>query len=363
MYMIIKDIVCYTGNRIFFVEVVTDQGISGFGECSPMNNDAVLPLVLKTIKPALLGWSVFDLEKIEERILKRHYKFSGQLLAMAFSGVEIALWDAKAKYCGQPVYNLLGGRYRERVKFYGSSMSRDLSHAEEAAKLRQGIDRFGFEAVKFKVGPRMGTGLPVNLQQDEEKVRIVREAIGPECRMMVDGNSSYTYSQAVQLFERIRQYDVYHYEEPCPYYDVEAYVKLAAALPVPIHVGEQDWNLFTVRDFISRGGCHLYAADLVKCGGFSSARRIAALCRAFGITYAGHNTSRGIGLAAAIQLAASTPEYDYYLEYSIESSEVKDQYMRLDIDVQAGGCEIPSSPGIGVEMDLEKIRKTLTVSV
>jgi L-alanine-DL-glutamate epimerase-like enolase superfamily enzyme len=355
----ITGLVCFLAKGIFFVKVETDAGVSGFGECSRKGENVLLPIIREVIKPQLIGQSPFDIEKLEHDVIAKNYKISGQLLAMAFSGVEIALWDIKGKYLNQPVYNLLGGKYRDRLEFYGSSLSRHLSPAEEAAKISKGIEQFGFKSVKIKIGPRYGSGDPVDLEKDEEKVKTVREAIGPDCKLMIDANSSYNYTDAIRLFEKVRSFNIYHYEEPCPYYDVETYIKLAQ-LPVPIHVGEHDWNIYTFRDFISRGACHLYAPDLTKCGGFISAARAAALCRAFGVTYAAHNTSRSIGLAATVQFVASAPECSYYNEYLLDD-EPSEQFVSTPFEIKNGTLEVPSGPGLGIELDIEKMEKTLTV--
>jgi L-alanine-DL-glutamate epimerase-like enolase superfamily enzyme len=358
--MKVTDIICYFAKGLFYVKVETDEGVSGFGECSPMQVEAILPIIQTVIKPQVIGQDVFNIEKIEEAVMRKNYKISGQLLAMAFSGIEIAMWDAKARFLKQPLYNLLGGKYRGEIPLYGSSMSRDLGPEEEAAKLLEGIEQFHFKAVKIKVGPRFGSGLPVNLDQDVLKVKTVREAIGSDCKLMVDGNSSYTYIQAVQLFERISQYNLHHYEEPCPYYDLDAYIKLCQTLPVPIHVGEQDWNIYTFRDFIAKGACHLYAADPIKCGGLLQAKRAATLCRAFGIHYVPHNTTRGVGFAAALHLAASTPECNSYYEYSIEKNEAREQFVPKEFVVKDGFISVPDGHGLGIETDEEKMSRVLT---
>jgi len=358
----ITELTCYSARGLLYVKLDTDEGISGFGECSPMQIETTLQLLRNVVKPQVLGMSPFDGERMEERVLTKHYKLSGQLLAMAYSGVEIACWDIRAKAARQPLYNLLGGAYRSTVPLYGSSMSRDLPPEEEAAKLREMLDRFRFPAVKIKVGPRMGSGMPVRLEEDVAKVRAVREAIGPDVKLMVDGNSSYSYAQAVQLHDKIKEYDIHHYEEPCPYYDVETYVKLAAALPVPIHVGEQDWNIFTFRDFIARGACHMYAADPIKCGGLSNAKRAAALCRAFGVQYVPHNTTRGIGFAAALHLAASTPECSGFYEYSIEKDNLREQFLRAPFEPIDGRIAVPTGEGLGIEIDVEKMEALLLVT-
>ncbi|MFC4778231.1 mandelate racemase/muconate lactonizing enzyme family protein [Paenibacillus sp. GCM10023252] len=358
--MLITNIITYAAQGAVFVEVQTDSGISGFGECSRVGEAVLEELIHQVIKPLVLGQSPFGHAKLEQNVMNGKYKIAGQLLAMAFSGVEIACWDAAARSVGQPVYNLLGGRCREEVKFYGSSMSRHLSAEEEAAKVLSSIEEYGFEAIKMKVGPRLGTGQAVDLEEDVRRVHVMREAIGPRMKLMLDANSSYSYTEAVRFYHFVKEADIYHYEEPCRYDDVQAYVKLAGQLPVPIHVGEQDWNLYTFRSFIASGACQLYAPDVVKCGGIASAVRAAVLCRAFGVTYAPHNTSRGLGLAATLQLAAALPECSYYMEWKI-GNDPSEAYLQAPLQLTGGRLNIPSGQGLGVEPDLEKMRRTMRV--
>ena len=360
--MKITDITTYIKGSTCLVKVDSDEGVFGFGQCSGMNNDATNIIIHKNIKPVLIGMNPFDIEKIEEKVMKKNYKFSGQLLAMAYSGVEIALWDLKGKYLNQPIFNLIGGCYRESAEMYGSSMSRDLSIEEECAKVEENIRKYGFKAIKIKVGPRLGNPSSVpDLEPDVEKVRCIREVIGPKCKLIVDGNSSYTYFQALEFYERIKQYDLYIFEEPCPYYDLEAYARLSQKLPVPIDLGEQDWNLVTFRDFIKQGSVQICAADVTKCGGFSNAKRIAVLCRAFGIAFSPHNTSRGLGMAANLQIIASSPECSAYHEYNIEPK-AEPGYLLNDFEIKDGFIKIPKKPGLGVDLDIELIEKTMEAS-
>ncbi len=359
--MKITDVVSFVGSHKFYVKVETDGGEFGFGESSPMRPQILLSIVQTVIKPAILGMDPFQAEAIEERVMRKNYKLSGQLLAAAFSGVEIALWDLRGRSLGQPVYNLLGGRYRDRIPLYGSSMSRNLTPDQEADKLTAALEQFKFRAVKVKVGPRYGQGLEVDLDADEAKVRRVREAIGPEMTLMIDGNGSYTDIQAMELYQRIRDQKIHYFEEPCPYDDIEAYVRLAHAMTIPIHVGEQNWNLYTFRDFVSRGACHYYGADPIKCGGLASAKRAATLCRAFGVQYVPHNTTRGLGFAAALHLATSTPECNTFYEYSIEPRANRSEPWSWDVRVQDGMVEVGDSPGLGVVVDEAAMHREFTV--
>ncbi len=358
--MKIARIISLISDRVHLVRVDSEEGLAGWGECSGMDPAATAHLVSRRIAPQLLGRDPFDGEALEELALTRNYKIAGQLMAIAWSGIEIALWDLKGKVTGLPIHKLLGGLYRREIAMYGSSMSRDLSVEEEVAKIKAAVGRFGFQAVKIKTGPRYGSHRePVDLDRDAEKVGAVRAAIGPGRRLMVDGNGAYTLSQALMLWERIRGFDIYHYEEPCPYTDVEAYRSLARAVPVPINVGEQDWNLHVFRDFIATGACGVAAADLTKCGGYAQARRVAALCRAHDIVYSPHNTSRGIGMAAHLQLIASCPECAHFHEYSIEQRGGSERFLARPFVPVAGALDVPDGPGLGVELDTERIEGEL----
>lgn len=349
--MRITDVVAIYSDKKFYVKVETDTGEFGFGESSPMSPAVLAEIFRRVLRAEALGADPFAAEDLERRMLDGHYKLSGNLLAAAYSGLEIALWDLRGRHLGQPCYNLLGGAVRRSMPLYGSSMSRHLTPEKEAAKVRAAVDRFGFRAVKIKTGPRFGTGGTVDLDGDEAKIRAVRAAIGAEVGLMIDGNGSYTVAEAVRLVERVRDVDLLYFEEPCPYSDVAAYRRLAEILPIPVQVGEQDWNLFTFRDFIAEAKVAYYGADPIKCGGLLRAKRASVLCRAFGTTYLPHNTSRSIGWAAALHLAWSTPEIGPFYEYSIEPSTPHHPAIDLGITIADGAAVLRVAPGLGVKVD------------
>ena len=132
-------------------------------------------------------------------------------------------------------------------------------------------------------------------------------------------------------------------------------------VPIPIDVGEQDWNLFTFRDFIAHDAVQVCAADITKCGGYGSMKRVATLCRAFGVSLSPHNTSKSIGMAASLQFIASSPECNSYHEFSIEPKSAPN-YLINEFKVENGLLQVPDKPGLGVELDIELIEKTMEKS-
>ena len=344
--------------RVFLVRVDTDEGVSGYGECSPMHIGGLVAVMRDRVAPLVLHADPLRITDLEERFHRGNYKIAGQLPAMAWSGIDQALWDIRAKTAGQSLQTALGGRVRDQVRYYGSSMSRHLSPEAEAVKICEAIDRFGFQAIKIKIGTRMGgAGSMPDFRADQRKVRIIREAIGPDIALFVDGNGAYTAAQAVQVFDLLRAFDISVFEEPCPFMDQAAYGALAGRLPIPVNLGEQDWNLLVLRDLLVRNACQHVAMDVTKCGGFSCALRVAALCRAFGVLYVPHNTSRGIGLIATHHLALCLPECAAYQEYSIEAPDARDRYV-IDAPVPRNGAVDAYAghvPGMGVLLDEERM--------
>ncbi len=350
------------GQNLVIVKALTDSGIAGYGECSGMYASATIDIIKRHIEPAIKGMSIFDLESIVQKAFRQKYKFYGQLLAMSFSGVELALWDAQGKALGQPVYNLLGGRYRGKIEYYASSMSRDLSPKQEAEKVAAAIQRYGFKALKVKVGARMGqTNGICDAALDVEKVRAVRAAVGPGIKIMIDGNSSFTWFQALQFFDLVRKYDILAFEEPCPFKDIESHAKLQSYLGVPINLGEQEWDLFQIKRMIASGACQILALDASKCGGLTMMKKSAALCEAFGILQAPHNTSRRINLYATMHFAAATPSCAFYQEFSIEQGTGADPFMVDACLPTDGTIVVPDAPGFGVTLDEKQLHETLDV--
>lgn len=351
------------GGKACIVRVDTDEGVVGYGECSPMNIPATTLIIHQFLKPMLLGRDPINVTALEQEMMQRNYKFAGQLLGMACSGIELALWDIKGKVSGFPLHILLGGKVNDPVSYYGSSMSRHLEPEEEADKLQEAIDKFGFRAVKFKLGSRMGNSSGVvDVRKDATRVEIIRRRLGWDVLIMVDGNSSFDAAQAVELYDRISEYDIAAYEEPCPYTNIAAYRTLAQKTSAKINLGEQEWNLFQVRELISQGLVQFVACDVTKCGGLLNATRIAALCQAFGVQFVPHNTSRGIGLYATNHLAASMPCCNFYQEYSIEQLGYREAAI-LDRHEPVGGkIAVLNTPGIGMVLDEERLLKEWAVN-
>lgn len=358
--MKIEGIRCFYSEKLLIIQIISDTGLSGWGECSAMQVNGSLALLKSALARDLIGQDIFNAAEIERRCLRQHYKYSGQLLAMTFSGIDMALWDLRGKAVGLPLYALFGGKCRDSVPMYASSMTRNLSIQQECEKIAHAVREGGFGCVKIKIGPRMGTQEILDIRSDIQKVRAVRETIGEARELMVDANSAYTAAQAVQLHKLLEPYRILVYEEPCSYEDLEAYEFVSKRITTPVNWGEQNRNLYTLRDFLLRGAVQVVAFDATKCGGLTQLLRAETLCRAFNVNLAPHNTSVGLGTAAHLQVIAASPQATGFQEFNIEVP--KAFYLKKPFQVTQGRLTVPNEPGLGVEIDEDALYANTSVT-
>ncbi len=334
------------------VRIRTDEGIDGIGECSPMKSPVVLAHLRHALIPLVLGRDPFDVHAIVEDMFTRLYKLAGQGLAMAASGIEIALWDVIGNKLGVPIYKLLGGACRKKIKMYASSMRRDISPEEEASRMKDLVDKYGFTAVKVRIGSRYGFDRDEVPGRSEAVVKEVRSALGDDVDIMVDANSCYSAPRAIQIGRSLERYNIFHFEEPCPFLDLDSTAKVARALDVPVAGGEQDWDLFRFREMLAREAVDIVQPDPIKAGGLSVCRKIAAIAEAYGAVCTPHQT-QPLGQVATLHFVASTPNCRYTQEYNIEPQPWRERMFVRPLEVRDGCLEVPEEPGLGVELSPE----------
>jgi L-alanine-DL-glutamate epimerase-like enolase superfamily enzyme len=317
-----------------------------------MNGRVVAAHVRHSLAPLAVGRDPFDVEALVESLFVRTYKIAGQGQARALSGIEIALWDLMGKALEVPLYKLLGGAYRKQIRMYASSMRRDIPPEAEADRLARLVEEQGFTAVKVRVGQTYGFDTDAAPGRSVAVVREVRRRLGDAIEIMVDGNSCFTVPRAIELGRRLEEYHIFHFEEPCPYTDLDSTAKVAAALDVPIAGGEQDWDLQRFREMLQKGAVDIVQPDLIKAGGFSVCKKVAALAEAFGCVCTPHQT-QPLGTIATLHFAAATPCCRYSQEYNIEPHPIGDRLFRNPVSVVDGCMAVPEGPGLGVEINEE----------
>jgi L-alanine-DL-glutamate epimerase-like enolase superfamily enzyme len=333
-------------NGYLYYRLYTDAGLTGIGE--PSHSNAELNATfLEMIKPMIVGMDAFQIERIWEKLYVGLYKTRGQSASMAISGVDIALHDLVGKALGVPVYQLLGGLYRERVPMYASFTSRERTPVEQARLCAGAIEK-GYSATKIKIAARHRFDAEPSFP-DEDRVREARAAVGGQVKLMVDANSGYSVPHAIRIGRMLERYDCFWFEEPVAFTDYHGTAQVAATLDIAIAGGEQDHTRYDFQKLLAAEALDIVQADPVKAGGISECKKIAAMTDACGRVYIPHDTSHAIGLAACLHLAASTPVCRYAHEYVTEPSEER-PVLTTPLVPDKGFLRVPDGPGLGVEI-------------
>ncbi len=341
------------------VEIVTDSGLSGFGECfGPARPCAAM---VEAYTPLLLGADALATDLIWETLYDR-FRDQGQkgVPISALSGVDIALWDLKGKHFGVPVHRLMGGPLRTQVEAYATGTYRKeagdpFDYIVEEVK---GYAAEGFKGVKLKIG--------FDVAEDAALIAAVRAAIGPDLPLMLDANHGYDTIEAIKLGRRVEQHDITWFEEPVPPEDLDGYRAIKAAISIPVAGGECEYTRFGFRNVLQARAIDILQPDTCAAGGLSECKKIADMANAFGVRVVPHVWGSAIGLAAALQLLAVLPRnppgrrpLEPMLEFDRSEHPFRQAIVTAPIEHENGVVRIPDGPGLGIEIDragLERFR-------
>ena len=340
--------------KFLLVRVDTDEGVTGWGEPSKVGVAQLVPALASAARLAM-GLDPTAIEALYERLMVGAHKVDGRLQAMAIAGIEMACWDIKGKAAGLPLYQLLGGAYRDRVRMY-ATLKRDTPeaqarHAERCLEAR-------YTAVKLQVSTRQGFDTRPDTTLD--CVRAVRRVIGADRDLLLDANSAWSPSNAIRMCRKLEEHEPLHLEQPVPERDMAALAQVNQATTIPITFGEEDYSLWRYKEAIVLGAAEVLQPDPVKVS-LLVCKKVAALSEAFSKAFTPHDTSVHLGLAATLHLIASVPNARGPQECTLPPAQDKEdgsgvlaELFRLDAD----GClPVPQRPGLGVEPDPEKVRR------
>ena len=347
----------YSTRMSMIVEIETDKGLVGWGESyGPARINAA---VIEHMRPFLIGQDPMRTEWLWRETYAR-YRDHGQkgVIIQGMSAIDIALWDLKGKFLGEPIHRLLGGPVRTEIPAYATGLYRrddgkpERYLAEEAAGYRDE----GFSAVKLKVG--------FGIDEDVRVTRAVREAIGPETGLMVDANHAYDVVAAIKLGRQIEPFDIGWFEEPVPPEDIAGHLAVKAALTIPIASGECEFTRYGFRDPLSRQAFDIVQPDTCAAGGISECKKIADMAEVYGVRYAPHVWGTGIAIAAALQLLAVVPPYtppslnplEPMLEFDRTEHPVRKVLLTEPIEHVRGKVAVPTKPGLGIEINRDALR-------
>lgn len=330
------------------VQIDTDDGIYGLGSASG-NGELIETIVGKVLKPLLLGMDPTNIDAIWDKAYVRggHKEFGTRGIGVvALSGVDIALWDILGKAHGVPLYQLLGGKCRDKVPVYATAL-----YPEEPSKVAKRARVFaeqGFHGVKIKVG--------FDLDQDIRIVRAVRAELGKDFVVMTDANQGYGIDVALKASDAFADCGAFWLEEPLFVDDIEGHAILREKGRTPIAVGENLNMLYGFENFIMRGAVDFIQPDVARAGGISEIKKISALAAKHKVPVSFHTWGDGVALAASVHLSAAI-ENCIVMELDYTYNPLREELLREPFKVKDGYLLPPEKPGLGIELDKSALER------
>ncbi len=359
--MKLKAIETFATRYAGFVRVTDESGATGWGQVSTYNSDISAQVLHRQVAPYSLGVDIDDLDDHLDLIFEREHKFPGSYLCRAMGGLDTAIWDLRGKLAGKPVAELLGGSAGP-LRAYASSMKRDISPRDEAERFKRLRQEFGFDAFKFRVGAEVGRGQDEWPGRTEEIIPLIARELGPDVALLADANSCYAPARAIEVGRIMEANGMVHYEEPCPYWELEQTREVTEALDIDVTGGEQDWDLTIWKRMIEMRAVDIVQPDVSYVGGMCRTLRVAKMAEAAGLPVTPHSANLSLVTLFTMHLLRAIPNAGDYLEFSIEEADYypwqyglfrNDPYRIVD-----GKATVTDEPGWGIEISPEWLAKS-----
>jgi galactonate dehydratase len=340
-----------------FVKVATDEGLVGWGEASMEWKTRSVVGAVADLEPLVLGQDPRRIEHIYQIMYRQGFFRPGMVGMSAVSGIEQACWDIFGKSVGLPVYQLLGGRVRDRIRMYDHLGGGDMKSLYLQDTVEQMTERAreslaaGYTALKVLVVPRtepLEGSAP--LRQAERLFAALRETVGDDIDLMIDFHGRTTPAMAIQYGQVLEQFRPLFLEEVCPPENVDGMVEVARALKIPLATGERLVTRYEFRELLEKRACAVIQPDICHCGGLWEARKIAALAETYYVSVAPHNPLGPIATAVAVQFGFATP--NYLIQEAIRSDVPwRNEVVSEPLIVKDGFIYPSDKPGLGIEVD------------
>jgi galactonate dehydratase len=334
------------------VKLTTEDGLVGWGEGTlGWKESAVRELIVDFGRRYVIGHDPFDIEDLWFKLYQIEHN-AGPVMYAAMSAIETAMWDLVGKATGQPVYNLVGGKVRSKVKVYANGWYHHGGDLEELADRAREVAGRGYQALKFDPFGPGGREIPrEELRQACEQVAAVRRAVGEKVDILLEFHGRFSPIMALEAIRAMVPFDPTWCEEPVPAHNNDSMAQVVAASPLRIATGEHVYSRFGFLDLLQRKAAHVIQPDITYCGGFLEVKKIAALAEAHYVSIAPHNCDGPLKTSISVHLCANIPNF-----LILETFEDYDVPWRMDLTpgaprVKNGFYELPNAPGWGVEVD------------
>jgi galactonate dehydratase len=349
-----------TTRNLLFCRIETESGLHGWGEAYvTTQTEKAVDEYLRGMVPHLIGRSAFSIRHTGQVLFDDFaIRRSSIGFLSAWAAVEMALWDIVGKAAGLPLYNLLGGASRERVRVYANGWADEPGTLDDNIERALAVKAQGYTALKFD--PLPGPWRTFIHREDEDfavdYLRRMREALGPEMEILVEMHRRLAPATAIRLGRRFAEFDVTWFEEPCLSDNIDLVAEVRRGVPIPVVTGE---TLYTREDFarvLEKRAADILNPDICAVGGITAMMDIAAMAQPHAVAMAPHNNNSTLaGLAATLHVCAVIPNF-MIAECFINRLDACDGISDSSIRVEAGWAELPTVPGLGIDIDVRRLR-------
>lgn len=354
----IRPIICdaYRMNWVF-VKMITDSGIHGVGEATLEYHELSVAKAIEEIGANFIGKDPHAVEAFSHYAYRDSYWQGGAVIMSALAAIEMAMWDIKGKDLGVPVYQLLGGKLRDRIPCYANAWFASAKTPEQFAARAKEALKLGFTGLKWDpFGAAWQSVSREELRFTMDCVAAVREAVKDNALLLIEGHGRFDVPTAVRIGKALEKFDIHWFEEPVPPNDFEGLAEVRKRVGVAVAAGERICNRFHFKTFFNMGCADFVQPDVSHVGGIGELRKIAALAETYHLPVCPHNPSGPVANAAALQVAASCPNL-YLLETMASDVPTRSKIARETLRLENGQMIIPDAPGLGVDIDEEEIVK------
>jgi galactonate dehydratase len=343
--------------NLTFLQLSTDEGLTGVSEVRLANRTNALLGYLADVKPRVLGADPFRIELLVQRMFRDDYGRVGEVVASAISLVEIACWDIVGKAANLPVYVLLGGAVRDRLKAYANAWYQVPRTPDDFARAAQAAVARGYHALKFDP---FGAGYYEMERKDRlhcvSLVEAVRGAVGPEVELLIEMHGRFSPATAIQIARELEPFEPSWVEEPVPPDNLAAFAKAARAIKIPVATGERYHHKFEFRELFARQACDIIQPDITECCGLLEVKKIAAMADMHYMTVAPHNVGGPVSTAIALHLAAATTNFKIQEHFNDFTEPHTRECATGCPKVVDGYFSLPKGPGLGVTLNEDVVR-------
>ena len=340
-----------------FIKVETDEGLHGYGEASLGTQEMALSGCVNDLKRLIVGRNPLEIERMCFEVYRDIYWKGGPVLMSAISGIEMAMWDITGKYFKAPVYALLGGKMRDKVKIYANAWFVGAKTPEDFAAKAGEAAALGIKAMKWDpFGKAHMTISNEEMEQAVKTVAAVRDAVGPYVDLLIECHGRFNPYTAIQIAREIVPFKPMLMEEPCPPDNFDATARVREKSPIPISGGERVYTKFGFQEYFNKKAVDIAQPDIFHAGGILESKKIAAMAEANHIPVSFHNPSGPISNAAILQLAACVPNFLIH-EIMLTDGSFRKNFSNEEVVYADGYIMIPDKPGLGIELNEEEIKK------